>query len=99
MHDYDDDDRDPRKPAETVDELIEKLRKILPPIFPRARIYELTGGVEHPGTLANLKSQGHEMPGSFRRGRNMVFFERDGYLEGLRGRIQAVKKSNEGGDS
>lgn len=36
----------------------ERLEADLPPVFARARVSELCGGIIAPGTLANLDSQG-----------------------------------------
>jgi len=62
------------------------LRASLPPIIPRTRVGELTGGAIAPQTLANLDSQGRGPAGAFLLGRKLCY-EREAFMTWLEARI------------
>jgi len=53
-------------------DLIETLRRELPPTFARTEVSALTGKVVHSRTLANLMSLGQGPEGTFRLGRKVI---------------------------
>lgn len=65
---------------------LETLRDSLPPIIPRTRVGELTGGAIAAQTLANLDSQGKGPAGAFLLGRKLCY-ERESFLAWLEARI------------
>lgn len=62
------------------------LRSSLPPIVPRTRVGELTGGAIAPQTLANLDSQGRGPAGAFLLGRKLCY-RREEFVAWLEARV------------
>lgn len=62
-------------------DLIEELRKTLPVAWDRKNTTELTGGLVHHRTLANLMSMGKGPKGTFRMGYKKVGITREAFLE------------------
>lgn len=71
------------------------LRTSLPPIIPRIRVGELTGGAIAPQTLANLDSQGRGPAGAFLLGRKLCY-PREEFLSWLEARIGGRVKGKVG---
>lgn len=71
---------------ENLSSPLSSLRSSLPPIIPRTRVGELTGGAIAPQTLANLDSQGRGPAGAFLLGRKLCY-EREAFLDWLEGRV------------
>jgi len=65
----------------------------LPPIFPRSSVGELTGGIIHPKTLANLDSAGKGPSKRWRVGQR-VFYERDSFIEWFASRVQLPERKD-----
>jgi hypothetical protein len=72
-------------------ELIERLRKELPPIFARTAVDKLTGNVVRGRTLANLSSLGKGPGGTYRDGKKVIL-EREAFLSWLADRLEPCKK-------
>ena len=62
------------------------LHSALPPIIPRTRVGQLTGGAIAPQTLANLDSQGRGPAGAFLLGRKLCY-RREEFIAWLEARI------------
>lgn len=65
---------------------LEPLRASLPPVFPRVKVRELTGGAIAAQTCANADSEGKGPAGSFILGRR-VCYKRDEFVEWLEQRL------------
>ena len=70
----------------SLDDLIENLRKELPPVFARSETPRLLGGIIATGTLANLDSDEKGPEGAFRHGRK-ICYQRDPFLTWLGARL------------
>ncbi len=51
--------------ASKVEEVIERLRRVLPPVFTRSEIERLTGGVIKKSSIANIEAAEGKIPGGF----------------------------------
>ena len=63
----------------------ERLEADLPPVFARAKVNELCGGIIAPGTLANLDSQGKGPTIRVRVGKH-IGYERASFVRWLKER-------------
>ncbi len=72
-----------------AEDVLEKLRAGLPPIFARKEVGRLTGGLVAAGTMANLDSQGLGPSRRIRTGRHVIY-ERDSFIAWLRSRIRQL---------
>lgn len=70
-----------------MSEILNSVQMGLPSIFPRSSIGELTEGIIHPKTLANLDSLGLGPSKRWRVGRR-VFYERDSFMEWFARRVK-----------
>ena len=77
--------------CEKVEHLLQQLRKELPPMFPRASLTRLTGGVVNSGTAANLDCIGKGPENRFKIGRNVIY-ERESFLAWLAERLESIEK-------
>ena len=64
----------------TLEDLLENLRKELPPVFTRSAVPRLLGGCIASGTLANCDCAKEGPDGSFRMGRK-ICYRREPFLE------------------
>jgi hypothetical protein len=62
------------------------LETMLPPVFPRSRVGQLTDGLFSPGYLANLDSAGTGPPRTAFGQRGQVVYERETFLDWVRKR-------------
>lgn len=69
---------------------LEKLKNELPPVFTRKTICQKLGGFYTAGTLRNLDSLGNG-PRKI-KGKHMVLYERDSFIEWLKGQILTDKR-------
>lgn len=67
----------------TKETLIEQLRETLPVVWDRKNTTQLTGGLVHHRTLANLMSLDKGPKGTFRMGHKKVGVTREAFLEWL----------------
>ncbi|GFM36249.1 hypothetical protein [Desulfovibrio psychrotolerans] len=68
------------------DNFIGAIRELLPPIFARHSLTEITGGLINSRTIANLQAKRQGPPSILFKGR--VGFERGSFLSWLDGRIE-----------
>lgn len=71
------------------DEVLETLKRELPPIWDRKATTRLTGGVVNSGSLANRMSEGIGPAGAFRHGKKIVIV-REPFLEWLAARLEPI---------
>jgi len=73
-------------------EVIEALRRELPPVIARHAIGRLLGEIVHPRTVANLDSRG-EGPPRIRLGRKIAY-PRDSFLEWFAARMTVIEEKS-----
>lgn len=66
----------------------------LPPLIPRRRVADLTGGLVHPKTLANLDNLGKGPKERLKLGRCIAYPKRS-FVDWLSGRIVVQSESGE----
>jgi hypothetical protein len=74
-------------------EILDSLRRELPPTFTRATAVKMMGGLFTVGTLANLDCLG-KGPGGVLIGRKKIY-ERESYIAWLERRMQGGDSDNE----
>lgn len=75
-----------------ITQLIDSLRKTLPPVFTRQYVVEQLGGLVSVGGLANLES-GNKGPDGVKYGK-YVLYEKESFLHWLDGRIRSFNKDS-----